>query len=215
MSYAAEMIEDLRDRLNDTNDTQVPFATKIRFLNRGMSAMYPRIFRIARDSSLVLVTDTFEYTIPAAVAQGKVLTVEVESGVGTNRYAHLSRYDVIPSLTVPTLVMLDASLPSAAGAKIRITSAERLTAFTSANYTASQSEVYSGPAGTEELPVLYAMGLATARALDDRMDYTRYSATQQNNSVDSNDIMQVSQFWFAQFELLLDRMQMPLPAARV
>ena len=57
------------------------------------------------------------------------------------------------------------------------------------------------------------MGLATARALDDRMDYTRYSATQVNGAVDPNDIMQVSQFWFAQFELLLDRLQMPFPVS--
>jgi hypothetical protein len=71
--------------------------------------------------------------------------------------------------------------------------------------------VYTGPDGTEELPVLYAMGLATARALDDRMDYQRYSVANQVPNVESTDIMTVSQFWFAQFELLLDRFQIPLP----
>lgn len=214
MSFSSDMIDDLRDRLNDVADTQVPFATKVRFLNRGQSAMFPRVFKMVRDSTLVLATNTFEYTFPAGVGTGKVLTVEVETGSATARFTPLTRYDIIPSLTTPTLVLLDTSLPAATGAKLRIVTADRMTAFAAANYAASQSEVYSGPIGTEELPVLYAMGLATARALDDRMDYTRYSATQVNGAVDPNDIMQVSQFWFAQFELILDRLQMPFPVSR-
>jgi hypothetical protein len=211
MSTAGEMIDDLRDRLNDIADTQVPFPTKLRFLNRGQAAMYPRIYRIVRDSSLALVAGTYEYVLPAGVGTGKVLTVETETDVTTDRYTHLNRYDLIPGVATPTLVLLDAQLPSPAGSCLRITSADRMTPFVAATYAASQSVVYTGPAGTEELPILYAMGLATARVLDDRMDYTRYSATQVNGTVDPNDIMQVSQFWFAQFELLLDRLQMPFP----
>jgi len=46
------------------------------------------------------------------------------------------------------------------------------------------------------------------------MDYKRYSATQQPGAVDPNDIMQVSQFWFAQFSLLLDQLSMPFPVSR-
>lgn len=208
------MVDDLRDRLNDQGDTQVPFLTKIRFLNRGQAAMYPRIFRMVRDTSLMLVSGQFEYSFPAGVGTGKVLTMEVESTPTSSRYTPLGRYDIIPSLTTPTLVLLDQELPAAAGSSMRITTADRLTPFVAVDYAAAASQVYTGPSGTEELPVLYAMGLATARALDDRMDYTRYSATQVNNTVDPNDIMQVSQFWFAQFELLLDRMQMPYPVSR-
>lgn len=214
MSSAGDMIDDLRDRLNDAADTQVPFATKLRFLNRGQAAMFPRVFKMVRDNTLVLASNTWEYTLPAGVGTGKVLTVEVESGSGTGRYTPLTRYDFIPSLTAPTLVLLDPQLPSASGAKLRITTADRMNPFVAANYAASQAETYTGPAGTEELPVLYSMGLATARVLDDRMDYTRYSATQVNSAVDPNDIMQVSQFWFAQFELILDRLQMPFPVSR-
>ncbi len=214
MSFVSEMVDDLRDRLNDVGDTQVPFATKLRFLNRGQAAMYPKVFKLTRDNTLVLASNTFEYTVPTGVGTGKILTVEIETGNATARYVPLQRYDFIPSLTNPTLVLLDPAIPSAAGAKFRITSADRMTPFAAANYAAAGSEVYTGPAGTEELPVLYAMGLATARVLDDRMDYTRYSATQQNSAVDPNDIMQVSQFWFAQFELLLDREMTPLPPSR-
>jgi len=214
MSSAGDMIDDLRDRLNDAADTQVPFATKLRFLNRGQAAMFPRVFKLSQDLTITLATNDFEYTLPANVGAGKVLTVEVESGVASGRFLPLTRYDIIPSLTAPILVLLDTALPSASGSRVRITVANRLDPFVAANYTASQSVTFSGPAGTEELPILYAMGLATARVLDDRMDYTRYSATQVNGSVDPNDIMQVSQFWFAQFELLLDRLQMPFPVSR-
>lgn len=213
-TYSGDMIDDLRDRLNDVGDSQVPFATKLRFLNRGQAAMFPKIFKMVQDNTLAIAASTFEYIFPTGVGTGKVLTVEIETGAASNRYVPLGRYDVIPSLTAPKLVLLDSTLPSAATAKFRITTADRLTPFAAANYTASQSEVYTGMVGTEELPVLYAMGLATARALDDRMDYTRYSATQVNGGVDPNDIMQVSQFWFAQFELLLDRLQMPMPPTR-
>jgi len=214
MSYSGDMIDDLRDRLNDAADTQVPFLSKIRYLNRGQAAMFPRIYRVIRDATVVLVGDTYEYTFPGPVATGKVLTVEVESDDGSARYTPLTRYDIVPSFTVPTLVLLDYSLPSAVGAAIRITTAERLLRFTAGNYGASQSEVYSGPDGTEELPILYAMGLATARVLDDRMDYKRYAATQQPGAIGPSDIMQVSQFWFSQFEILLDRLQMPFPVSR-
>jgi len=214
MSFAGDMIDDLRDRTTDPTDTQVPFATKVRFLNRGQAAMFPKIFKMNRDATLVLVSNTYEYTLPAGVGTGKVLTVEIEDGPSGGRYTPLTRYDLIPSLTAPTLVILDTNLPAPVGAKIRITTADRMTPFVAANYAASQSETYTGPIGTEELPILYAMGLITARTLDDRMDYKRYSATQQPGAVDPNDIMQVSQFWFAQFSLLLDQLSMPFPVSR-
>jgi hypothetical protein len=211
MSTAAEMVDDLRDRLNDAGDTQVPLATKVRFLNRGQAAMWPRIFKVVRDSTLVIISNQFEYTFPPGIGTGKVMTIEVETDATSSRFVPLVRYDIIPSLTAPTLVMLDTQLPAAVGSSIRVTTADRMDPFVGATYAALQSVIYTGPTGSEELPVLYAMGLATARVLDDRMDYTRYSATQVNGAVDPNDIMQVSQFWFAQFELLLDRLQMTFP----
>lgn len=214
MSYSGDMIDDLRDRLNDASDTQVPFATKMRFLNRGQAAMFPRIYKVVRDNTMTLQDGVYEYTLPAGSGTGKVLTVEIESDNGSDRYTPLTRYDLIPSTTAPTIVLLDESLPSAVGAQMRVTTAERLTPFAAAAYAASQSESYSGPAGTEELPILYAMGLITARPLDDRMAYNRYVASQQPGSIGPGDIMQVSQFWFSQFEILLDRLQMPFPVSR-
>jgi hypothetical protein len=205
MATQQDLIDDLRDRLNDATDSQVPLATKTRFLNRGMAAMYPKVFQTAR-ASTPLIADTFEYSLPAAVRKGKVLMLEVETTSTSARYKRLARYEIIPSVTDPLLVLEEANLPSEADSKLRITAALPLTPFTS-----SMADVYTGPDGTEELPVLYAMGLATARALDDRMDYQRYSVANQVPNVESTDIMTVSQFWFAQFELLLDRFQIPLP----
>jgi len=213
MSTAAEMIDDLRDRLNDAGDTQIPFPTKLRFLNRGQAAMYPKIFRLVRDSTLVVLDDEFEYDFPAGVGTGKVISVEVETDAASDRYQPLQRYDVIQSITAPILSLIDLDTPPV-GARFRITTADRLAPFVAASYAAAGSETYTGPAGTEELPVLYAMGIATARPLDDRMNYDRMATLQQSGAIGPNDIMQVSQFWLAQFEMLLERMAMPWPVAR-
>lgn len=213
MSTVAEMIDDLRDRLDDVADTQVSFATKLRYLNRGQSAMYPKIFRLVRDSTLVVLDDEFEYDFPAGVGTGKVISVEIETDLGSTRFQPLQRYDVVPSITTPILTLIDLETPPV-GAKFRITTADRLVPFVAATYGDAGTENYSGPVGTEELPVLYAMALATSRPLDARMAYDRFAATQQNGAIGPNDIMQVSQFWFAQFEMLLERMAMALPVAR-
>ena len=92
------------------------------------------------------------------------------------------------------------------GSAIRVTAAKRIPNLTNG------SDTFQGPPGTEELPVLYAMGCIAGRRVDGRTDYKRYKATQDVNGVGLADIMDSGQFWFAQFELLLDRMQLaPLP----
>jgi hypothetical protein len=210
MATQQDLIDDLRDRLNDGTDSQYPLTTKTRSLNRGMAAMFPKIFQTVRDATTVLATDTFEYALPAAVKKGKLLMVEVETTATSSRFKRLARYEIVPSVTDPLLVLEEANLPSAVGAAIRFTAALPLTAFTS-----TMGDTYTGPDGTEELPVLYAMGLCTARALDDRMDYQRYSVTNQVSGIDAVDLMTASQFWFAQFEMLLERFQIPLPTSLI
>lgn len=205
MTTQQELIDDLRDRLNDATDSQIPLATKTRFLNRGLAAMYPKIFQTVR-ASTPLILDTFEYALPASVKKGKLLMLEVETTATSSRFKRLARYEVIPSVTDPLLIIEDGAIPSEAGADLRFTAALPMTPFTS-----NMADVYTGPDSTEELPVLYAMGLCHARALDDRMDYQRYSVTNQVSGVEPTDIMTASQFWFAQFEMLLDRHAVPLP----
>jgi len=207
MATLLNMLDALRDRLNDVADTQVPKPTKITYINYGITATWPRLYKTARDSTIVLAGGTFEYAIPSAVGNNtKLIRMEVETGVGTGRYAELYDFLVVPGLTDPIIQLTNADLPAPAGSKIRITAAKPLTPLV------ADGDVYDGPSQTEELPVLYGMGLALTRRLDDRIDHRRMSTTMGTNQVGPDEVMTAGQFNFAQFELLLDRMQMPLPA---
>lgn len=205
MATFLDMLSDLRDRLNDTSDVQVPLTAKKRYINHGIRATWPRLYRTQRDTSIVLAVNTFEYAVPAAVGSNtKIMRVEVESAVASGRYTELSNMRLVPGLTDPILELDGPDLPAAAGSRIRITAAKPLTELV------ADADVYDGPAQTDELPVLYAMGLALTRRLDDRLDHRRLSVTSGLNQVGPDEIMTAGQFNFAQFELLLERFAMPL-----
>lgn len=206
MATLLNMLDDLRDRLNDATDTQVSKPTKVRYINHGIRATWPRLYKTARDVTVTVATDTFEYNIPSAVGNNtKLIRVEVESGVASGRYAELFDFIVIPGLTDPVLQITGNTLPGPVGARIRFTAAKPLTELV------GDSDTYDGPAQTDELPVLYAMGLALTRRLDDRIDHRRYSTTAGTNQVGPDDIMTAGQFNYAQFELLLERFALPVP----
>lgn len=205
MATLLNMLDDLRDRLNDGGDTQVPLATKKRYLNHGVRATWPKLYRTVRDTTVTLVADTFEYAVPASVGNnGKILRIEVEEGVAENRYHLVHNFRLLPGLTDPILELEGPDLPSPAGSRIRFTACRPLTELVNDN------DVYDGPAQTDELPVLYAMGLALTRRLDDRLDHRRLSSVSGMNQVGPDEIMTAGQFNFAQFELLLERFAMPL-----
>jgi hypothetical protein len=103
------------------------------------------------------------------------------------------------------LILEGVTLDHIVGARIRITAAKPLTALV------NDGDSYDGPAQTDELPVLYAMGLALTRRLDDRLDHRRLNTVTGLNQVGPDEIMTAGQFNFAQFELLLERHAMPLP----
>lgn len=216
MSFTSDMIDEVRDLTNDLTDAQVSFAMKLRYLNRGIKAMWPKVYRIVSTVSVVLIAGQEEYTVPASNASGLLLSVDLETGVGTGLFRRLDFYDILPGAGGATSTLRVSFPPDAsdAGRIVRIISAERITQLAAASYVASQSEVYSGPAGTDSLPVLYAMSMITSRALDDRLDYTRYSTTQGQNGIDDQSIMQVGQLWYAQFQQELDSVDMPFPIAR-
>ena len=206
MATLADMLADLNDRINDTGDSQVDKPTKVRYLNHGIRATWPRLYRTERDDSTILAVDTVEYAIPAAVgSNSKILRVERETADGSGIYSLLMNYSMVPGLTDPLIILDSAPSSAQIGGKLRVTAAVRLTAL------AVDADVYDGPAGTEELPVLYALGLVMQRGLDDRIDHRRYSTTGNANGVGPDQIMTASQFAFAQFELLLERFAMPLP----
>lgn len=206
MATLLTMLDDLRDRLNDSGDSQVSKPTKIRYLNHGIRATWPRLYRTVRDSTIEIVAATYEYPIPAAVGNnGKMLRVEHETGDATNRFVETYDYTIIPGLTDPIL-QFDLNLPPV-GARVRITAAKPLTELV------NDGDTYDGPSQTDELPVLYAMGLSLTRRLDDRIDHRRLSTTTGTNQVGPDEIMTAGQFNFAQFELLLERHAMPLPTS--
>jgi len=216
MATTASMIDELRELLNDATDTQVTFPTKIRYLNRGIKAMWPKVYRVVSTTSAVLVLNQEEYAVPAGNLAGLILAVDLETELASGLYRRLDHYDVVPGAAGSTAIIRVSFLPTAidAGRKLRIVSAERITLLAAASYAAAGSENYDGPAGTEGIPVLYAMHMATSRSLDDRIDYTRLSTTQGQNGVDDASIMQVAQLWYAEFQQELDAVDMPFPIAR-
>lgn len=206
MALCSDLLADLNDLINDATNAQIPEATKIRYLNHGIRAMYPKIYKTVRDTTVVLVADTYEYNIPSAVGSNTMgLRVEIETGVATGRYDAAANYYVIPGLTDPILQLGGGALPAPAGSRVRFTAAKQLTEF------ATSSSSYDGPTGTEQLPVLYALGMVASRTMDDRLDHRRYPTITGANGVTPTDLQNASTFWFSQFELLLDRRAMPLP----
>lgn len=208
MATMQDLLDDLNDRLNDANNAAgAGEANKMRYINHGIRAMYPKVYRTVSDSTLALVADTYEYTIPSALDHGKIFRVEIEGDPnGTPRYYHLYNYEIIPTQTGKKIRLDHTELPEDATAIIRITGAQPISTLAAVGTT------YGGPPGTEEIPVWYALGLVLSRRLEDRTLHTRYSTTAAQNGVDLEQLMVSSQFAFGQFELLLDRYEMPLPA---
>lgn len=197
------LVDQLRDMLDDGADEKLTVALKIAFLNRGLAAMFPSVYQPVVDASLALADDTFEYAVPAAVSGAKVVGVYVEQSVG-GRYVPLGGYYLVPG-SPAQLILTTPHLPAEAGSHIRFLAAGRLTPFVGV------ADAYTGPDGTEGLPVLYAMGLAAAKRLDPRLDYRRYSTLA--NGIDETVLMTASRYWFDQFEAELARAEMALPVA--
>ena len=205
MATCEEFLDDLRDRLDDEADTRVPEATKIRYLNRGQAAMFPKVYRIARDSTLALVADQWEYNIPSAVGNnGRIIQIDVEDSDG--RLFPIVNYRLIDGLTDPILQLTGAALPSIEGANIRITAAMPLTAF------ASSASTYTGPPYTEELPVLYAMSQIMSREVERRFNNRRMPTIEGMNGVTAEDAMTAAQFFMQQFQTILEQVALPIPA---
>lgn len=204
MATAADMLDDLRDRLDDAGDTKFSAATKLRYLNRGQAAMFPKIYRIARDATLAIIADTWEYNIPTAVgSNSKITEIEIEDSNG--RYHPLTNFEIVNGIADPILKLKGLSLPTAA-LNIRITAALPLTAL------ATSSSTYTGPTFSEELPVLYAMSLCTGALVEKRADFRRIQTVEGFTGASPEDFMTMSQFWMQQFAQLLEQVAMPLPA---
>lgn len=206
MTTCQDMLDDLDDRLGAVSAAAITEARKIVALNHGIRAMWPRLYRVVRDDSLLLVDDQVEYELPVAISPvAQILRVDMETEQASGLFYRLTDYEVVRAAEVPLLDVGDCGVTSEAGSKLRVTVAQPITAF------AASTDTYDGPAGTEELPVWYAQGVIFGRRLEPRADHRRYPSVTGQNGVETDDIMAMSQFAFAQFELLLDRFAMPLP----
>lgn len=214
MAFVSEMVDQLRDLLDDATDTQVAFVNKKLWLNRGIRALWPNIYRVVVDTSITVVADTYDYTLPAAVMDGVITAVEIETGDGDNRFLRFEDYDIIEGDEDQAGVFRMARYLPEVGTEVRIRYAAPIPTIAAANYAAAQSETWVGPDRALNLPVLYAMAMIVLRKLDNRQDHTRYSTTQATNGVTDQDLMAASQMWMGQFELELDKWSRPLPIVR-
>lgn len=212
MAFVSEIFDELRDLLTDPADSQVTFATKKLYVNHAIARMWPKVYSIA-STNVALTAGTYEYALGAAVVDGMILSVEINTLVDTLTYHRFDRYDVIPGDEdlAGKLVLIDNPVT---GTTIRIRYAAPIPQVSAASYAAAQSETWSGPDRALRCPVAYAMSRCTLRKLDDRQDTLRYSTTQATNGVTDQDIIAAAQNWMAEFELELDNLERPLPPAR-
>lgn len=213
MAFTSEMFDQLRDLLNDATDTQVSFATKKMWLNRGIRRMWPTIYRIETESVATSGTArNYPLSTLMGPSDGYILGVEIEDENGD--FSRFDDYDILPGdEEEPAILVLTGILPPS-GTTLAVRHATFVSTIAAASYAASQSETYVGPDNSLNLPVLYAMAMITARKIDDRQDTNRYSTTQAQNGVSDQDIMGASQLWMGQFELELESLNRPLPIAR-
>jgi hypothetical protein len=208
MATLLNMLDDLRDLLDDASDVKYSVPTKTRWINHGQAAMWPNVYQIVRDETLTLATDDYEYTIPSNVGTESILIgVEIEVDTSPGRWAKLDgrQYDIVPHLATQLLILHGSNLPGTAGNNIRITAATPLTAL------AASSDTYSGPAVTVELPIMYAMHKAMARDIEGRLQWSRFSTTQGLNGTNPEQFIMTSEKWYNMFLSSLERLKMPIP----
>ena len=215
MAFVSQMIDQLRDLLNDATDTQVPYATKKLYLNLGIARLWPHVWYLD-EFSVDLSSSEVDYNLDADVSRGRIVSVEYvpatpSGGEGAYR---LSDYDLIPGDEAELGYIRIPFKPGNSADFIRLKVALPIPFISAANYAASQAETWLGPTRALGLPVLYAMGMIAARKLDDRQDTNRYSTTRAINGVTDSGIIQASQVWFSQFEIELEAMTELLPPAR-
>lgn len=215
--YHAAQIDQLRDLLVDPTDTQVSFAMKRHYLNAGMRAMYPRVFRIVTDATDQWEDDVYYYTLPSAVQGGHLFLVEASKASDDDYFRPLdfNEYDIIPGPAGADVLSItwDPGNTYEDG-YIRYHSAMPAVPYVAADYDSAGSELYTYPDYTAEGPVLYAMSRIMAVPLDRRMDYTRHSVQNMNRAATPQEIVSVSAYWLDEFERRVEEWRMALPQAR-
>lgn len=213
MAFTSELFDQMRDLLDDASDTQVSFATKKLFLNRGIAKMWPRVYMLDTYSQ-ELTTDVYDYAITGALADGMSVAAEITTEEAGTEYIRYENYEILPGDEDQAAVLRLTGSHPGDGFLLRIRFTTAIPQIAAADYAAAQAETWAAPDRVIGLPVLYAMGMATIRKLDNRQDHTRMSTTQALNGVTDQDIMGAAQMWFGQFEAELDDLERPLPIAK-
>lgn len=203
------MVDQLRDLLNDSTDTQVTIAMKKLYLNRGIARLWPKVHKIAT-ATIDLNADDYIYDVPAAVGDGMIVAVEFHDSDDDQDFQRFSDYDYIPAGHSATgRIRINRDIAEAT-AELRIMYAAPIDYISGSTYAAMQSETWTGPDRALALPVYYAAALCAMRKIDDRQDTNRYSTTQGQNGVTDRDMLALAQTWMGQFELEVGEMERPL-----
>lgn len=214
MAYVSELFDTLRDLTGDSDDTQTPFATKKLYLNRGIARLWPAVWRV-QTATLTIAADQYDYVLPVAVADGHILSVELEQADGSyQRFAYWDTYTGDEDAEGVLSLSISPNLSDLLGYDLRVRYAAPVPFITSASYAAAEAEDWLGPDRAMGIPCHYAMALISARKVDDRQDTLRYSTTQASNGVTDQDLLATSSMWMGQFELELASFDRPLPPAR-
>ena len=216
-TFHAEQTDQLRDLLVDPTDTQVSFALKMHYLNMGMRAMFPRVYRVAVDSTDQWVDDVFYYNVPATVRGGLLYLIEKSTDADDDYFIPMDydEYDIQPGAAGADILAItwDPGSTYATGF-IKYHAVLPATTYTAANYSAAGTEAYTYPDHTVEGPVLYAMSRIMAIPLDKRMDYGRTSLQAANRAATPQDILGVSAYWLDEFERRVEEWRLVLPQGR-
>lgn len=214
--FVSEMIDQLRDLLNETADEEVSFAIKRRWLNVAIRRLWPDVYRVVEYTGITAPAadaTTFDFTLPAALADGHVLSVESEVTPGAGDYLRFEHYDIIQGDEDQTSVFRYLSLP-AEGSALRIRYTAPIPTIVATSYANAQSETWTGPDEAIDAPVAYAMSMIWERRLEDRMNFKRYSTTQATNAVSDADIAATARGWMDQYVVERERLQRPLPIVK-
>lgn len=119
MATVQNLLDDLNQRLGDVNNAAgVGEATKIRWIENGIAAMYPKVYTIVVDAAAATIdSDTYEYELPATFDDTEIFRIEVQVGPSLERWARVDRY-LIDGRADKTLVF--DQLPGIEGADIRV-----------------------------------------------------------------------------------------------
>lgn len=206
------------------DDRLVSFEVKRRCINDGIRALYPRVWRVIKDDSVVVDNlDELGYTLPAVIAEGVIIDIEA-SDPDTFEYYPLTQYDLSPydedGTTHARLWMTGVNHPLKLNSTIRIHAVvpfETITETQRGSWMTMDSWV--GPDDLMHLPVYYAMALLlrmprVQRALRHAEAVSVAGVGEPDRKFAERDFLAESREWMALFEKELSAKSRPLPVSR-